>query len=37
MKTKLILCIMTMCVMGVLIMGCGSDTAKRMKLRRKML
>ncbi len=35
MKTKLILCIMTMCVMGVLIMGCGSDTAKKDEVKEK--
>lgn len=35
MKTKLILCIITMCVMGVLIMGCGSDTAKKDEVKEK--
>lgn len=35
MKTKLILCIMTVCVMGVLIMGCGNDTAKKDEVKGK--
>ena len=35
MKTKLILCIMTMCFMGVLIMGCGSDTANKGEVKTK--